>query len=246
MFASFQEKYALSNRGMKNVLLGTIWTTLTNLVIMGGTASLFLAMNAFIAHLTKGAPLPDVMPYLMGLLVFVLLLFGSYWFQYNHSYGAVFNQTSTQRIDLAERLRKLSLSFFGRRDLADLTDTILGDVATMEHAYAHALSQLYGAVVSSILVFLALLPVNWALDLAAFWSVPTAFAISAHDDSWKVPHDVRGRPRSGSATASRRRSTVSRRFAPPTRRTGIWIDSSRSLIPPKPPRSGPRLPMDSS
>lgn len=177
MFASFQEKYALSNRGMKNVLLGTIWTTLTNLVIMGGTASLFLAMNAFIAHLTKGAPLPDVMPYLVGLLVFVLLLFGSYWFQYNHSYGAVFNQTSTQRIDLAERLRKLPLSFFGRRDLADLTDTILGDVATMEHAYAHALSQLYGAVVSSILVFLALLPVNWALDLAAFWSVPTAFAI---------------------------------------------------------------------
>ncbi|ATO42290.1 ABC transporter ATP-binding protein [Bifidobacterium asteroides DSM 20089] len=162
---------------MKIVVLGTLWTTLTNLVIMAGTASLLLVMNAFVEHLTAGAPLPEILPYLAGLLLFALILFGSSWFQYSYSYGAVFSQTGTQRIDLAERLRKLPLSFFGRRDLADLTDTILGDVATMEHAYAHALSQLYGAVVSSVLIFLSLLPINWALDLAAFWSVPVAFAI---------------------------------------------------------------------
>ena len=177
MFASFKKKYALSDRGMKIVVLGTLWTTLTNLIIMAGTTSLLLVMNAFVEHLTAGASLPKVLPYLVGLLVFALILFGTSWFQYSYSYGAVFSQTGTQRIDLAERLRKLPLSFFGRRDLADLTDTILGDVATMEHAYAHALSQLYGAVVSSVLVFLALLPINWALDLAAFWSVPVAFAI---------------------------------------------------------------------
>nr|WP_232342761.1 ABC transporter ATP-binding protein [Bifidobacterium choladohabitans] len=162
---------------MKIVVLGTLWTTLTNLIIMAGTTSLLLVMNAFVEHLTAGASLPKVLPYLAGLLVFALILFGTSWFQYSYSYGAVFSQTGTQRIDLAERLRKLPLSFFGRRDLADLTDTILGDVATMEHAYAHALSQLYGAVVSSVLIFLSLLPINWALDLAAFWSVPVAFTI---------------------------------------------------------------------
>ena len=177
MLASFKKKYALSDQGMKIVVLGTLWTTLTNLIIMAGTASLLLVMNAFVEHLTAGAPLPEILPYLAGLLLFALILFGSSWFQYSYSYGAVFSQTGTQRIDLAERLRKLPLSFFGRRDLADLTDTILGDVATMEHAYAHALSQLYGAVVSSVLIFLSLLPINWALDLAAFWSVPVAFAI---------------------------------------------------------------------
>ena len=177
MFASFKKKYALSDRGMKIVVLGTLWTTLTNLIIMAGTTSLLLVMNAFVEHLTAGASLPKVLPYLVGLLVFALILFGTSWFQYSDSYGAVFSQTGTQRIDLAERLRKLPLSFFGRRDLADLTDTILGDVATMEHAYAHALSQLYGAVVSSVLIFLSLLPINWALNLAAFWSVPVAFAI---------------------------------------------------------------------
>ena len=177
MFASFKKKYALSDQGVRIVVLGTLWTTLTNLIIMAGTASLLLVMNAFVGHLTAGAPLPEILPYLAGLLVFALILFGSSWFQYSYSYGAVFSQTGTQRINLAERLRKLPLSFFGRRDLADLTDTILGDVATMEHAYAHALSQLYGAVVSSVLIFLSLLPINWALDLAAFWSVPVAFAI---------------------------------------------------------------------
>ena len=177
MLASFKKKYALSDQGMKIVVLGTLWTTLTNLIIMAGTASLLLVMNAFVEHLTAGAPLPEILPYLAGLLLFALILFGSSWFQYSYSYGAVFSQTGTQRIDLAERLRKLPFSFFGRRDLADLTDTILGDVATMEHAYAHALSQLYGAVVSSVLIFLSLLPINWALDLAAFWSVPVAFAI---------------------------------------------------------------------
>ena len=177
MLASFKKKYALSDQGMKIVVLGTLWTTLTNLIIMAGTASLLLVMNAFVEHLTAGAPLPEILPYLAGLLLFALILFGTSWFQYSYSYGAVFSQTGTQRIDLAERLRKLPLSFFGRRDLADLTDTILGDVATMEHAYAHALSQLYGAVVSSVLIFLSLLPINWALDLAAFWSVPVAFTI---------------------------------------------------------------------
>ena len=177
MLASFKKKYALSDQGVRIVVLGTLWTTLTNLIIMAGTASLLLVMNAFVGHLTAGAPLPEILPYLAGLLVFALILFGSSWFQYSYSYGAVFSQTGTQRINLAERLRKLPLSFFGRRDLADLTDTILGDVATMEHAYAHALSQLYGAVVSSVLIFLSLLPINWALDLAAFWSVPVAFTI---------------------------------------------------------------------
>ena len=177
MLASFKKKYALSDQGVRIVVLGTLWTTLTNLIIMAGTSSLLLVMNAFVGHLTAGAPLPEILPYLAGLLVFALILFGSSWFQYSYSYGAVFSQTGTQRINLAERLRKLPLSFFGRRDLADLTDTILGDVATMEHAYAHALSQLYGAVVSSVLIFLSLLPINWALDLAAFWSVPVAFAI---------------------------------------------------------------------
>lgn len=79
--------------------------------------------------------------------------------------------------DRARGVFELPLAFFGRRDLADPTETILGDVRVMEHAYSHVLGELYGAVLSTSLVFIGCLAFNWQLALAAFWSVPMAFAI---------------------------------------------------------------------
>lgn len=177
MFASLKKKYALSDQGMKNVYMGTLWTTIANLAIMGGMTALFLAMDAFIKTLTQGAPLPDVVPFAIGLLAFIVILFVADWFQYTYTYGVVYAETGRQRIGLAEHLRKLPLSFFGRRDLADLTETIMGDVTTMEHAYSHVLGELYGAVISTSIVFIGMLFYNWQLAIAAFWSVPIAFLI---------------------------------------------------------------------
>lgn len=177
MFSGFQKRYGLSDRGLRNTLFGILYTVLTNLVVMAGVGSLLLVMKGFLDHLTQGRLLPRLLPYLGGLLVFVLLLFATTWLQYTYTYGAVYGETTSQRLGLAERLRKLPLSFFGRRDLADLTDTMLKDVATMEHANSHVLAELYGAVISSLLVFLALLGFDWRLDLAAFWSVPAAFCL---------------------------------------------------------------------
>ncbi len=88
-----------------------------------------------------------------------------------------YRESGQQRIGIAERLRKLPLSFFGRRDLADLTETIMGDVQTMEHAYSHVLGELWGAVISTSIVFVGSLFFCWQLGLAAFWSVPVAFAM---------------------------------------------------------------------
>lgn len=88
-----------------------------------------------------------------------------------------YEECGNQRIEIAERLRKLPLSFFGRRDLADLTETILGDVQTMEHAYSHVLGELWGAVLFSAVVFVVALFFCWPLAVAAFWSVPVAFLI---------------------------------------------------------------------
>lgn len=177
MFASFQKRYALSDKGVKNAILATITTTLTNLVMMAGIGFLFMVMDAFMKHLLQGAPLPDLGSYLIGLLVFIVALFITNWLQYTYTYGVVYEESETQRLGLAERLRKLPLSFFSRRDIADLTETMLTDVETMEHAYSHVLGELYGAIVSSTIVFLAMLAFNWQLDIAAFWSIPVAFII---------------------------------------------------------------------
>ena len=177
MFATFKKKYFLSDKGIAGVKRGIFWTTLTNLVVMAGMGFLFLTMAGFIDRLTTGADLPSVLPIAGGLVVFLVLLFASNWQQYYYCYCIFYEECGNQRIDIAERLRKLPLSFFGRRDLADLTETIMGDVQAMEHAYSHVLSELWGAVIASAVVFVGSLFFCWQLAVAAFWSVPVAFAI---------------------------------------------------------------------
>lgn len=177
MFASFKKKYFLSDKGIAGVKRGIFWTTLTNIVVMAGMGFLFLTMAGFIDHLTTGADLPAVLPIAGGLVVFLVLLFASNWQQYYYCYCIFYEECGNQRIDIAERLRKLPLSFFGRRDLADLTETIMGDAQAMEHAYSHVLSELWGAVIASAIVFVGSLFFCWQLAIAAFWSVPVAFAV---------------------------------------------------------------------
>ena len=177
IFDKLKETYALSDQGIRGAKWGTFWTCVTNLVTMGGMAALFLAMDAFVKHLTHGVELPGIAPFAIGLVAFFALLFLSNWQQYNYTYNVFYEESGRQRIELAERLRKLPLAFFGRRDLADLTETILGDVRVMEHAYSHVLGELFGAVLSTAIVFVCCLAFNWQLALAAFWSVPVAFAI---------------------------------------------------------------------
>ena len=177
MFASFKEKYFLSDKGVDGVKRGVFWTTLTNIIVMAGMAFLFWAMGGFVSHLAEGADLPGIAPFAIGLLVFIVLLFLSNWQQYYYTYCIYYEECGNQRIEIAERLRKLPLAFFGRRDLADLTETILGDVQTMEHAYSHVLAELWGAVISTGIVFVGSLFFCWQLSVAAFWSVPVAFAL---------------------------------------------------------------------
>lgn len=177
MFASFKKKYFLSDKGMSGVKRGVLWTCVTNLVTMAGMAFLFLVMDGFVKHLTEGADLPDAVPFAVGLAVFFAALLLSNWQQYYYSYCIYYEECGNQRIEIAERLRKLPLSFFGRRDLADLTETIMGDVQVMEHAYSHVLGELWGAVISTSIVFVGSLFFCWQLSIAAFWSVPVAFAL---------------------------------------------------------------------
>ena len=177
MFASFQKKYFLSDKGVAGVKRGIFWTTLTNLISMAGMGFLFLVMAGFVEHLASGADLPDTLSIVGGLLVFFVLLFVSNWQQYYYTYCIFYEECGKQRMEIAERLRKLPLSFFGRRDLADLTETIMGDVQAMEHAYSHVLGELWGAIIASAIVFVASLFFCWQLAIAAFWSVPVAFAV---------------------------------------------------------------------
>ena len=173
----FQRKYALSDQGIRNVRKGTFWTIITNLVVMGGMGILSFMMNGFVNALTDGTPLPSIVVILSLVLVFLVLSFITHLQQYKATYGLVYGEVKNTRISLAERLRKLPLGYFGKRDLADLTETIMGDVNRLEHVWSHCLGYLYGSYVSTAIIALVLFSYNWKLALACLWSVPVAFAL---------------------------------------------------------------------
>ena len=173
----FQRKFALSDQGVSNVKKGTLWTVIVNLVVMGGMSILYLLMKQFMDTLTNGAPLPGILPFCLGTLAFVVLSFVTHYQQYQATYGLVYDEVKTMRVGLAERLRKLPLSFFGRRDLADLTETIMGDVSRMEHVWSHALGYLYGSYISTAVIAVMLFVTDWRLAIACLWGVPVAFLL---------------------------------------------------------------------
>ena len=175
--AKFQRKYALTDQGVQNTKRGTFWTVIVNLVVMGGVSILYLVMSDLMTALADDASLPPFLPILAGLVMFALLSFLTHLQQYKATYGLVYGEVKTTRLGLAERLRKLPLGFFGKRDLADLTETLMGDVNRMEHVWSHVLGYLYGSYISTAVIAVCLLWYDWRLTIACLWGVPVAFGL---------------------------------------------------------------------
>ena len=141
----FKRKYALSDKGVSNTKKGMAWTIVVNLLMMTGIGLLYFMMQSFISTLTDGTELPNIWLYIGLTVLFVILSLITHLMQYHATYGLVYGEIKGMRIGLAERLRKLPLGYFGKRDLADLTETIMGDVNRMEHVWSHVLGYLYGS-----------------------------------------------------------------------------------------------------
>ena len=174
---NFQRKYALTDQGVRNTKKGAFWTVIVNLVVMGGMGILYLLMYGLMGTLTDGAPLPGPALFLGLVIAFVILSFVTHLQQYHATYGLVYNEVKSTRLSLAERLRKLPLGYFGKRDLADLTETLMGDVNRMEHVWSHVLGYLYGAYISTAIIAVCLLVYDWRLTIACLWGVPVAFGL---------------------------------------------------------------------
>ena len=173
----FQRRYALTDQGVKNTKKGAFWTVIVNLVVMAGMGILYYMMQGYMQTLTGGAPLPKTWVILLLVLGFLVLSFVTHLQQYKATYGLVYGEVKATRISLAERLRKLPLGWFGKRDLADLTETVMGDVNRLEHVWSHCLGYLYGSWFSTAIIAVMLLVYDWRLALAALWGVPVAFGL---------------------------------------------------------------------
>lgn len=174
---NFKKKYALSDNGVKTAKLGTFWTVIVNLVVMGGMGILYLLMEGFMKTLGNESSLPKASYFIIALVVFLLLSFITHFQQYRATYGLVYNEVKDMRINLAESLRKLPLSFFGKRDLADLTETVMSDVNRMEHVWSHVVGYLYGSYISTLIIAGILFYYEWRLAVACLWGIPIAFIL---------------------------------------------------------------------
>ena len=177
MGEKLKQKYALTDKGLRNTRVGAAWTVVVNLSMMAGMGILYLLMQKYMNTLTDGSALPNAWVFIGLVAAFVVLSFLTHLQQYHNTYGLVYREIKDTRITLAERLRRLPLGYFGKRDLADLTETIMGDVNRLEHVWSHCLGYLYGAYVSTAIIAVMLLLYDWRMALACLWGVPVAFIL---------------------------------------------------------------------
>lgn len=176
MIEKLQKKYALSRQGAKDLVKGCIGCVLQNLSFIFPVGLLYY----FVDDMMKGGVSAErSVFYIAGCLVILALIFITTWFQYNATYFATYTESGVRRITLAEKLRKIPLSFFGKKDLSDLTSTIMADCTFLETAFSHFIPELAGSIISTILIIPALFVIDWRMALAAVWVLPISFAIVA-------------------------------------------------------------------
>ena len=174
-----RDSLGLTDVGAKNFRRGVFFCTLANLVLMAPIGILFLLVSDFMDHLVAGAPLPALAPYLAGCVGILALMVLAQWAEYANTYHKVYEESARKRTDLAEHLRRLPLSFFGRRDLSDLTNAIMKDCSDQERMFMHVMPQLFGTGLSTAIVIVGIFFYDWRLALAAFWVVPAALLVMA-------------------------------------------------------------------
>ena len=175
MIKTLQRRFALSEQGAKDLIKGCAACVAQDISFMVPVGLLYyFVIDIMNENLTSN----KAIFYIIGAVFCLAIIFITTYFQYNCTYLATYIESGKRRISLAEHLRKIPLSFFGKKDLADLTNSIMGDCATLETAFSHYVPALAGSVVSATLVSICLFIYDWRMALAAVWVLPIAFLIT--------------------------------------------------------------------
>ena len=174
MIERLQHKYALSEKGTKDMLRAFVAVTIANLVLMLPVGLLYYLASYLLEGDVPRAKIPF---FTVSIIVVLILIAASTVFQYMSTFYSTYVESGVRRRTLAEKLRKIPLSFFGKKDLADLTNTIMSDCALLETASSHWIPELVGAIISTTLIVISLFFFDWRMALAAGWVMPVAFLI---------------------------------------------------------------------
>lgn len=173
MIEKLMHKYALSKQGASDMIKAIISATISNIILMVPVALLYYLVRDYMA----GNLGDKVLFYVAGCLITFVLIGISTYIQYNATFLSTYVESGVRRVTLAEKLRKIPLSFFGKKDLSDLTSTIMNDCAQMETASSHFIPELFGACISTALIAIGLFFFDWSMAIAALWVLPVSFLI---------------------------------------------------------------------
>ena len=169
-----QKKTASSKQGAKGLIKGIIACAFQNMAFIFPTTLLYFLVSDMMGGGVKGNRITF---YIIGCIICFALIFLTTWFQYNNTYFTTYEESGKRRLSLAERLRKLPLSFFGKRDLADLTSTIMSDCEVIEKSTSHFIPGLFGSLISTVIISVGLFVFDWRMALASLWVVPVSLII---------------------------------------------------------------------
>ncbi len=174
MIEYLKHKFALSEQGAKDMIKAFIACILSNLALI---FPVFLLYNLISDLLGSGIPEGKNTFYITGIIAALVLIMITTYFQYNATYFATYIESGVRRLTLAEKLRKIPLSFFGKKDLSDLTSTIMSDCATLESGLSHWVPEFIGSVISTVIIAIGIFIFNWRMAAAALWVLPVSFGI---------------------------------------------------------------------
>lgn len=168
-----QHRYALSEKGAQDMIRAFISVTISDIVLMLPVGMLYMLVKYYMADdlNSRGGF------FAIGCIACLILIAVTTYIQYNATFLNTYIESGVRRTTLAEKLRKIPLSFFGKKDLSDLTSAIMADCATMETASSHWIPELIGACISTVLVAVSLFFLNWRMAIAALWVLPVSFLI---------------------------------------------------------------------
>lgn len=175
----FQKRFALSEKGARSFVGGIFASLLLNLALMLPVMFIFLFLTDYLQPVVRPGSIPanGFWFYALTAAAFMAIIYVVAMFQYKNTYTNVYVESANRRIALAEKLRRLPLSFFGEKNLSDLTSTVMEDNNMIEMLFSHAVPQLFASVGSIVLVAAGLFLYDWRLSLALFWVVPVAAAV---------------------------------------------------------------------
>ena len=165
------KRYAMSRDGAKGFVNAVCACVVSDIVLMMPVSLLYFFTGDMLENTIDSG---RIIFYIIGIVISLLLIYVTQFWQYNATYFSTYRESAVRRITLAESLRKLPLSFFGKKDLSDLTTTILHDCTVIEHTFSHQAAQYYGSIISTVIIAVSLFVFDWRLALASVWVLPVS------------------------------------------------------------------------